>query len=327
MSMEDFEKYLRGRSQSIQHIGHVEPFDRYMKTQRKKTGIEEYSHKDVESFIQWELSDGNVPRLGSLFVYFIFRKDLEAKKLVKTLSKKYKQQIDSQEKERKSRPWWIDNLSSALDSRVGEEIRREMLEGREGLKQSSSSKKKIKYAKKVIEKLEQSIDTEVRRELLSCGIHKRSPGGLERIRKQFKRVKDLDKFLEILQAESREKWGTKSELLLQWITDNPECEGGVRKGDVIYVCKVPHQATEFLTTDDDEMKKYHYCHCGWAKESLRTKDVDISPEFCYCGAGWYRQFWEAVFQEPVKVEVVETVMNGDSRCMFAVHIPPNHIPK
>jgi hypothetical protein len=78
---------------------------------------------------------------------------------------------------------------------------------------------------------------------------------------------------------------------------------------------------EFLTTDDEEMKKYHYCHCGWAKESFRTKDVDISPEFCYCGAGWYRQFWESVFQEPVKVDVVETVMKGDSRCMFAVHIP------
>ena len=39
------------------------------------------------------------------------------------------------------------------------------------------------------------------------------------------------------------------------------------------------------------------------------------------------EFWESVFQEPVKVDVVETVMNGDSRCMFAVHIPSKFIPK
>lgn len=49
MSMEDFEKYLRGRGQSIQHLTLVEPFDKYMKSQQQKSGIEESSKNELRN--------------------------------------------------------------------------------------------------------------------------------------------------------------------------------------------------------------------------------------------------------------------------------------
>jgi hypothetical protein len=44
--------------------------------------------------------------------------------------------------------------------------------------------------------------------------------------------------------------------------------------------------------------------------------------FCYCGAGWYRQLWEGIFAQSVKVDVVESVLDKGNICRFAVHIPP-----
>jgi len=43
--------------------------------------------------------------------------------------------------------------------------------------------------------------------------------------------------------------------------------------------------------------------------------------YCYCGAGWYRQQWEGVFDKPVSIEIVKSVLRGDEICRFAIHIP------
>jgi len=43
--------------------------------------------------------------------------------------------------------------------------------------------------------------------------------------------------------------------------------------------------------------------------------------YCYCGAGWYRQQWEGVFDKPVSIKIVKSVLRGDEICRFAIHIP------
>jgi predicted hydrocarbon binding protein len=46
------------------------------------------------------------------------------------------------------------------------------------------------------------------------------------------------------------------------------------------------------------------------------------PEiYCYCGAGYYRGIWEEIVQEPVEVEVLESVLAGDEVCKVAIHLP------
>ncbi|MHA1135095.1 MAG: hypothetical protein ACTSSE_01265 [Candidatus Thorarchaeota archaeon] len=170
--------------------------------------------------------------------------------------------------------------------------------------------------------MEKAIDEVVCKDALSCGLHKRSSTTIEKLRKEFKRTGDLDTFLETKQAESLKKWSEKGKYYQEFVKENPDVEFGIRKGNIISVCKVPHQIKHYSETSDEDSKRYHYCHCGWAKESLKNDNVDISPMFCYCGAGWYRQVWEGVFEQPVKVDVVESVLDEGEICRFAVHIPP-----
>jgi hypothetical protein len=80
-------------------------------------------------------------------------------------------------------------------------------------------------------------------------------------------------------------------------------------------------AKEYLVEKDEQKKRYYYCHCPWVKEAFKESDRPISPVFCNCSAGFYRAYWEIVFDEPVQVDVLESLLMGDSICKFAVHIP------
>jgi hypothetical protein len=58
---------------------------------------------------------------------------------------------------------------------------------------------------------------------------------------------------------------------------------------------------------------------------LKDEDQPIDPIFCNCSGGYYKNYWEAVFDQPVKVELLESVLMGDQVCKFALHLPPEII--
>jgi len=43
--------------------------------------------------------------------------------------------------------------------------------------------------------------------------------------------------------------------------------------------------------------------------------------YCYCGAGFYKGIWEEILQEPVEVEVLESVLKANEVCKIAIHLP------
>ena len=51
------------------------------------------------------------------------------------------------------------------------------------------------------------------------------------------------------------------------------------------------------------------------------KGEEISFTFCNCGAGWFKPLWEGILGEPVDVVCEESVLRGDDRCHFAIHLP------
>ena len=47
----------------------------------------------------------------------------------------------------------------------------------------------------------------------------------------------------------------------------------------------------------------------------------MSRTYCYCGAGWYQQLWDGIMGQPVRVEVLKSILQVDDRCSFAIHLP------
>ena len=114
--------------------------------------------------------------------------------------------------------------------------------------------------------------------------------------------------------------------VLDFVRDHPEISSGVRRGDTIVEVKIPHMTKEWLAATDDRERRYHYCHCPWAKESILRDDVEVPPAFCACSSGFHKRFWEEVLGRPLQAEVRESVLAGDDRCTIAIQLPPDLVP-
>jgi len=109
--------------------------------------------------------------------------------------------------------------------------------------------------------------------------------------------------------------------VLELVKGNQEIQNGVRHGDKIYVSKIPFAPKQYLTEKDPVMKRYHACHCQLVRTAIRDGKPKISPVFCYGSGGYEKLPYDVIFDEPVKIELLESALKGDMRCRFAIIIP------
>lgn len=146
---------------------------------------------------------------------------------------------------------------------------------------------------------------------------------LKTLREEYAKSSDLKKVHNLLQ-EYFEKFITEYKNLnedqLRYIIDNDMGMAGTLKGSVITAVKIPKEFHDYFQTDNETEKRYHYCHCPRIREELKHTEKPIDKNYCYCGAGYYRDIWEFILQRPVKVKLVESLMQGDNVCRIEIHI-------
>ena len=89
---------------------------------------------------------------------------------------------------------------------------------------------------------------------------------------------------------------------------------------VVYETKIPFLTKQYLAESDPTLKRYYYCHCPWAREAVKSGER-VAPIFCNCSAGFHKRPWEAALGQRIQVDVLESVLRGDERCRFAIHLP------
>jgi predicted hydrocarbon binding protein len=60
---------------------------------------------------------------------------------------------------------------------------------------------------------------------------------------------------------------------------------------------------------------YNRCYCG----SVSKTKEKIPLTYCYCGAGWYKRLFEEVLDRPVRVEVLQSIVNGADKCVLRIY--------
>jgi predicted hydrocarbon binding protein len=67
---------------------------------------------------------------------------------------------------------------------------------------------------------------------------------------------------------------------------------------------------------------YDRCYCG----SVNKTKEPFSATYCHCSCGWYEQLFETLLGRPVEVELLGSILQGDERCRFRIHIgePAGH---
>lgn len=108
--------------------------------------------------------------------------------------------------------------------------------------------------------------------------------------------------------------------VIDYIASDQEMLSARLEDETLYLKKIPYNIDAFLKESDPLQKRYLSCHCPFAREAILNQKADISPLWCYCSAGFEKHPFEAVLKQPLKIRVLQSVLNGDDVCRFAISL-------
>ena len=183
-----------------------------------------------------------------------------------------------------------------------------------------------------MKKFQEMADTEIVKEILYKVRHGLHPLQSAWARNKFLEVGDLDKFLRIcydnelnhfieLNRENKDFYGDAiTDEVLEFVKQNPAMLAPVRRGNKLYCKAYPANMQKYLEATDKRMKRYHACHCPFAKESILSEAV-VSSTLCNCSLGHVMNFTEAFLERKLEGKVLCSVLNGDLTCEYEISIP------
>jgi len=228
----------------------------------------------------------------------------------------------------------MDNLYLRIAEQFNEKIRDEIFKDMDIPPLGVDPNKKPEFTKEIMKRLEEKLGVENTIKLLSPCLHGRPLEPIKRDREKFLKLNDIDEFLKLKKQElvervqKHQKEGTLEyaqyvdEEVVDYIKNSPTISPGIREGDKIIVTKIPYQIRKALNAEDERMKRYYTCYCAWVRGAIKNgTEKEISPNFCHCSAGFIKLYWDIIFDQPTKVEPIETPLTGKVECKFAIHIP------
>jgi hypothetical protein len=225
----------------------------------------------------------------------------------------------------------INTFKYEIINELGEEVWQELILDSDIPNIETESNCKCKNMAILMERLDKIIDKQMANRILSRVRHGLKPSDCAGAREKFLRYNDLDAFIsdsikegneefEKLYQEGKDFYGQPvTKEVLDFIKKNPGLLSGVREGNKMYLIAFPANMSEYLQASDPRMKRYHACHCPFAKESILA-DKTVSSTLCYCSLGHIKNFWEAVFDRELDGEVITSALSGDMLCTYVLYL-------
>jgi len=115
--------------------------------------------------------------------------------------------------------------------------------------------------------------------------------------------------------------------VVEFVRDNQEILGAVRKGDRLYATKIPYDPDRFLTSGDPVEKRRLACHCPLAASTIVAGGAGVDPLWCECSAGYEKFIFDTVFGEETEARVLESVLGGSELCRYEIAIPASALAR
>ena len=175
---------------------------------------------------------------------------------------------------------------------AGKAVAAKVMEGSEQITEKTDKQKTAAWVKNAMETLDASVDEKTRVQIMqNCGYNcaQKNNKVIERAVARRKKYAGVNEFLESEQQKPPK--GTRL----------------TREGNVLYQFYTPQAFTRPMR-----------CYCGLLRGL--PNDVSVSKTYCNCARGFVEKYWEAVLGKPVKVDLLQAVVSGDSECKFAIHL-------
>ncbi len=180
-----------------------------------------------------------------------------------------------------------ENLYKRVAEWFGESVRDEVFAGIGVAPFGIPTPEKPKFMHPVIERLQQAVGEEACREFLSDCLRDLPDEYYSKERELYLSSTDVDDYiarkkqkfvteLETCQREGRLFFAQEvTEQVLEFVRNDPEIGGGLRAGNIVYETKIPFNTKGYLTETNSTLKRYHYCHCPWAREAVKSGEQGL----------------------------------------------------
>jgi effector-binding domain-containing protein len=198
---------------------------------------------------------------------------------------------------------WDHLLSEGAAKVLGEDARRNIMQGIEAITPAATFEEYSTWIQGAIQRLDAlTDDNEKKCQVVSHCAHVFPHKRIEHLRSIYTR-------------------GKFDDILREMYNDDFWYEKPVRRGNLLYMRKNPFNPEGYENAHTPAERRKAYCHCSFVHPFLDEIPSKLSPTFCYCGAGWYRQLWEGILEQPVKIEHVETLLKGNDQCTLTITLP------
>ncbi|MFW9995828.1 MAG: GyrI-like domain-containing protein [Candidatus Odinarchaeota archaeon] len=202
---------------------------------------------------------------------------------------------------------WNRLFSENLNRVLGEKARKEVMQGIEKLTFESTIAERFQWTRGAVERLDNLADEDQKYDILSSCAHVFPSAPIEKARTVYETVKkQTGDSLKAVDA------------VIEHMDEDNAFVRPQREGRIIYDTKNPAYPQDYEKATTDIERRKAACFCPTVRHHF---DEGMSDTYCYCGSGWCRRQWELITGKPVRIDVVQSVLKGDSVCQFAIHLP------
>ena len=202
---------------------------------------------------------------------------------------------------------WERLFGEAAIEVLGVEAGKEVIRAGDQILIESSQVERFEWAKELVDRLDQVADDRQRYEILSACSH------------VFPR-EQAEKMRDVFQQENKKGAGIFEavDAVVAFMQADPGWRPNIyREGNVLYTTKNPSNPEAYAQATNDLERRQAYCFCPILRHQMENP---MSDSFCNCSAGWERKQWEVTLGQPLRIEVVKSLLKGDMECQFAVHL-------
>lgn len=228
----------------------------------------------------------------------------------------------------------IPRLKQEICDKLGDKAWEPLIDGIDVPHHETELKLGCRNMRVIIERLEKLADKETLKGILMRVRHGFDHIPINGPSKEFIECGcDIDVYLERCRNRSKEEfvrhnaegtlyWGEHiTDKALDYFLNTEAVLSPVRKGSQLRIARHPYDITSYFNETDENKKRFHYCHCLFARTSILNNGGAVSKTMCYCSLGLILSGWEETLGVALDGEVVKTVLGGDDICEFIIHLP------
>ena len=226
----------------------------------------------------------------------------------------------------------LENIKKRTEKYAGKEITDKVFEGFKYPPLGTPIEEVPNYTKELMKRLKKNTEPDLYKKILAGNNHGVSEKASFAEKELYEKSESLEQYLkerherkvaELQEYCDEEKVWFEQEItqpVVDFVKSNQEILSAVKKGNKLYVTKIPYDTVGFLKAKSDKEKNYYACHCTFARESIINESEDIPSEWCYCSAGFAKFPFEVILGRELKVKVLKSALDGDGICRFEIDL-------